>query len=86
MGKHSGEMSGIFRSRPTSQHSMPVPGRLHFYPAEILLGWRTPGGDGARLNAGIATFGAPEANVLVNIGGSRLVRGAAPWYQRHTGT
>src|SRR5271155_2913623 len=88
MGKCSGKMSGIFRARSAPKHSTPrrrVLGRLHFYPAEILVGWDTPGGDRASPNEGIVTFGAPGALVLVNIGGSRLVQGIAPCFQRHTG-
>src|ERR1700678_2273444 len=87
MGERIQQMSGIFRSRTVPKHSMPsrrVPGRLHFYPAEILLGWNTPGGDRASSTAGLIAFGVHGAKVFVNIDCSRLVRDVAPCFQRHT--
>jgi hypothetical protein len=77
MDERMQQLSEICQSRTVPRHSMParrVLGRLYFYPAEILLGWKTPGGDRASANAGIVAFGVPGAKVLVNIGRSKLVR------------
>src|ERR1700677_1118349 len=47
MDERMQQLSEICQSRTVPEHSMlspRVPHRLHFYPAEILLGWNTPSG------------------------------------------